>query len=57
MSLPAQIYPNLANAEVAQDDLDFVSNGFKIRRSANFHNANGGTYIYFAFAESPFKKQ
>ena len=51
----AQIYPNLANAEVAQDDLDFVSNGFKIRRSANFHNANGGTYIYFAFAESPFK--
>ena len=51
----AQIYPNLANPEVAQSDLDIVSNGFKIRNSANFENANGGKYIYFAFAESPFK--
>ena len=51
----AQIYPNLANAEVAQNDLDIVSNGFKIRNSAAFENANGGTYIYLAFAESPFK--
>ena len=51
----AQIYPNLSNAEVAQSDLDIVSNGFKIRNSAAFENANGGTYIYFAFAEAPFK--
>ena len=51
----AQLYPNLVNAEVAQEDLDFVSNGFKIRNSAAFGNASGGTYIYLAFAESPFK--
>ena len=32
---------------------DLLSNGFKIR-STN-QNTNGGTYIYAAFAESPFK--
>ena len=46
---------NEQSAEVAQSDLDIVSNGFKIRNSAAFENANGGTYIYFAFAETPFK--
>jgi len=49
----AQIYPNLSTAEVAQVDLDILSNGFKIRNSANFENASGGTYIYMAFAEQP----
>ena len=49
----AQIYPNLTSAEVAQDDLDILSNGFKIRNSANFGNASSGTYIYMAFAEEP----
>ena len=49
----AQIYPNLSSAEVAQVDLDILSNGFKIRNSANFENASGGTYIYMAFAEQP----
>ena len=34
---------------------DFLSNGFKIRTSDAAENANGGTYIYLAFAESPFK--
>ena len=34
---------------------DFLSNGFKIRDSGSYQNASGGTYIYFAFAESPFK--
>ena len=37
---------------------DLLSNGFKFRSpsspSANL-NANGGTYIYMAFAENPFK--
>ena len=33
---------------------DFLSNGFKIRSSANAFNANNGVYIYAAFAESPF---
>ena len=36
--------------------LDFLSNGFKIRSTtAGVVNANGGKYIYMAFAENPFK--
>ena len=33
---------------------DFLSNGFKIRSSESEYNANGSTYIYMAFAETPF---
>tara|TARA_A100001015_G_scaffold52899_1_gene57969 strand:+ start:659 stop:1741 length:1083 start_codon:yes stop_codon:yes gene_type:complete len=40
------------NANTARGDL--LSNGFKWRVSANAFNANGGQYIYAAFAESPF---
>ena len=52
-----QIYPDSSSAEAVQDGLDFLSNGFKIRFSSTFadRNANGGTYIYAAFAEVPFK--
>jgi len=35
--------------------LDINSNGFKIRNSWTDINASGGTYIYMAFAENPFK--
>ena len=35
-------------------DLDFVSNGFKLRNTDDNGNASGSTYIYMAFAESPF---
>jgi len=35
--------------------IDFVSNGFKIRASHSTRNADGGTYIYLAFAEIDFK--
>jgi hypothetical protein len=35
--------------------LDIVSNGFKCRTADNGTNASGGTYIYVAFAENPFK--
>ena len=34
---------------------DFTSNGFKFRTNAGSTNASGGTYIYMAFAENPFK--
>jgi hypothetical protein len=37
------------------DTLDFLSNGFKLRCTTLAENANGGTYIYMAFAENPFK--
>jgi len=33
---------------------DFLSNGFKIRNSNNGLNTSGETYVYMAFAESPF---
>jgi len=52
------LYANGAFAEdsnTANRALDLLSNGFKLRASASFLNASGGTYIYMAFAESPFK--
>jgi len=36
-------------------DTDLLSNGFKFRTSFDNINASGGTYIYMAFAEQPFK--
>lgn len=50
------LYPNLSNAEGASNaNMDFTSNGFKIRESGGASNASGGTYIFAAFAENPFK--
>jgi hypothetical protein len=48
-----------ANSNVAEDDnsaaaIDMLSNGFKIRTSDTSLNDSGETYIYMAFAESPF---
>ena len=34
--------------------MDFLSNGFKLRTSHGTANASGSTYIYIAFAENPF---
>ena len=34
---------------------DFLSNGFKIRGVDTMVNADGGSYIFMAFAESPFQ--
>ena len=34
---------------------DFFSNGFKIRTTDDNTNENNATYIYIAFAETPFK--
>jgi len=48
--------PNTSDAEntLTSMNVDFVSNGFKIRGSDGDINGNGSTYIYAAFAESPF---
>ena len=51
----AYLKPNSSAGESTGGDHDFVSNGFKIRNSGGSQNASGGTYIYLAFAESPFK--
>jgi hypothetical protein len=51
-----ELFPNLSNAEEDNNlGIDLISNGFKIRNSANRYNASSGTYIYMAFAEHPFK--
>ena len=46
--------PNTTATSGNLDSFDFISNGFKIRNSNNAWNGSGNTYIYLAFAESPF---
>ena len=47
---------NTSSAEQTDyDKLDILSNGFKSRVADAGINANGASYIYLAFAESPFK--
>ena len=43
-------------AEYGSTNIDFLSNGFKIRSSSGSSddNNNGSTYVYMAFAEHPF---
>ena len=54
------IYPYSSGAEASSstssvpDGFDFLSNGFKIRQASAGINADGGSYVYLAFAESPF---
>ena len=53
-----RLQPNSSGAESATiSNFDFVSNGFKIRNNTNTteFNGSGSTYIYAAFAETPFK--
>jgi hypothetical protein len=47
---------NLNNAEYtgAAYGIDFLSNGFKVRNDDGQYNLNNGTFVYMAFAESPF---
>ena len=46
--------PNSSGAVTTNDAIDFLSNGFKLRTSAGSWNPSGGSFIYMAFAESPF---
>jgi hypothetical protein len=52
------LFPNTSGAEAnftQPNGIDFLSNGFKLRNTSTDDNASGGTYIYAAFAENPFK--
>mgnify|MGYP000417400818 CR=1 FL=1 len=53
----SRLFPNLSNAEItdANNNLDGLSNGFKLRVLDAPVNASGGTYVYAAFASNPFK--
>ena len=48
---------NTANIEnsYGNDEIDLLSNGFKIRSTGSWHNLSGGSFIFMAFAESPFQ--
>jgi SPRY domain len=47
---------NIAESAAGAPRLDSLSNGFKVRNAGGAAiNASGGTYIYAAFAENPFK--
>jgi len=54
------LFPDLSTSEqegtsAGYTMLDFLSNGFKYRQNTASHNASGGTFIYMALAEQPFK--
>ena len=51
------LYANSANAETSSASLnvDFLSNGFKLRSDNGSYNGNGDTYLYMCFAQAPFK--
>ena len=46
---------HVSTAEVTAASIDILSNGFKFKTTDNAVNGSGQTYIYLAFAESPFK--
>ena len=48
--------PNSVAAEDSAADIDILSNGFKVRQADSHRiNYSGDTFIYIAFAETPFK--
>lgn len=53
----SQLYPhsNTAESSGSTYNCDILSNGFKIRNSNVVQNQSGGSYVYMAFAENPFK--
>ena len=52
-------FPNslAAEADNSGNAIDFTANGFKPRSADTHLNASNSTYIYLAFAESPFPLQ
>lgn len=54
-AMPNILRPNTSDSEGVTDVVDNLANGFKLRIADGFWNASGGTYIFAAFAEAPFK--
>ena len=50
-----RLVADLTAIETADREVDFLSNGFKLRESNNAHNTSGREYIYLAFGSSPAK--
>jgi hypothetical protein len=55
--IDARLFPNTNDAELSNGNgnIDFLSNGFKLRNAHSSMNASSTTYIYAAFAEAPFQ--
>jgi hypothetical protein len=54
-SVGDQLFAELVDAEANADhEIDFLSNGFKVRDGSTSVNGNGYTITYMAFAENPF---
>ena len=55
--IDARLFPNTSDAELSNGNgnIDFLSNGFKLRNAHSSMNASSTTYIYAAFAEAPFQ--
>lgn len=53
---PESLYVNAESSatESSYVTVDYLSNGFKLRLTVS-PNISGGTYIFIAFAEAPFK--
>ena len=47
--------PNDTLSDQGSWNMDFLSDGFKIRDTSATVNGDGAEYIYLAFAEWPFK--
>ena len=51
------LLPDLSQAEANDGSwgMDLLSNGWKARANNSYFNNSGSTYIYIAFAETPFR--
>jgi hypothetical protein len=51
------LQPNSSAAEFTDtnSEYDFLANGFKLKDAGSLVNGSGGTYVYAAFAETPFR--
>ena len=49
-----ELVANTADDEETYDQIDILSNGFKMRANGTSTNKSGDTFIYMAFAENPF---
>ena len=55
IGIDEQLFPNTDGAEAVNDnELDFLSNGIKLRANDGGINTSGETYLFAAWAEAPF---
>ena len=55
--MDARLFPSTSDQETSNGNgnIDYLSNGFKLRNAHSLMNISASTYIYAAFASNPFK--